>query len=65
MTLRKCCHCDGTGWDSPPRPGRRPCRECGGEGEVDETHAWAGYEAVVDCCAGGIKCPLPRRGDPR
>lgn len=52
MTVRmcRCRHCNGTGWDSPPRENRRQCRECGGRGAVPETHAWAGYERVLDYC---------------
>jgi DnaJ-class molecular chaperone len=60
MRLVKCMNCNGTGWASPPRADRELCRECGGEGEVDENHAWAGYEAIYSYCGKGASCPLPR-----
>jgi DnaJ-class molecular chaperone len=53
MTPRmvRCRHCNGCGWDSPPRENRAPCRECAGQGQVPETHPWAGYERTLDYCA--------------
>lgn len=61
MTLRRCMHCYGSGWDSPPRENRRKCRECGGEGQVPESHAWAGWELSLDFCAHNHTCPLQQR----
>ena len=52
--MLRCLHCYGTGWDSPPRPDRRLCRECGGDGEVPEDHPWAGYCRSLDYTKGRL-----------
>jgi DnaJ-class molecular chaperone len=55
--LLRCLHCSGTGWDSPPCPDRKMCRECAGEGELPETHPWSGYIASYDYTRGSL---IPR-----
>lgn len=51
--LLKCMRCLGTGYGTPPRAGRPVCPACHGEGEVPETHAWAGYEISLDFTKSG------------
>lgn len=51
--LRKCMRCLGTGYGTPPRENRPVCPACHGEGDVPETHAWAGYEFSLDFTKGG------------
>ena len=51
--LLKCMRCLGTGYGTPPRPDRPVCPACDGEGEVPDTHAWAGYCVSMDFTKGG------------